>query len=74
MAGLTAGQAVAVATGNAADLLKLKDRGRIQPGLRADFFLVEGDLSRSITAVKRVTGVWRQGRKVAGKLMDAPAP
>ncbi|NNC05749.1 amidohydrolase family protein [Corallococcus exiguus] len=73
-AGLTPGQALAVATGNAADLLKLKDRGRIKPGLRADFFLVEGDPSASIIAADRITGVWRQGRKVAGKLTAPLAP
>ncbi|NBD08080.1 amidohydrolase family protein [Corallococcus silvisoli] len=70
-AGLTPVQALALATGSAADLLKLKDRGRIKPGLRADFFIVEGDPAASIVAVDRITGVWRQGRQVAGPLSAA---
>ncbi|MCY1043038.1 amidohydrolase family protein [Corallococcus sp. bb12-1] len=73
IAGLTPVQALAVATGNAADLLKLKDRGRIAPGRRADLLLVEGDPATDITAVDRIASVWRQGRQVAGPL-TAPAP
>ena len=74
LAGLSPGQALAVATGNAAALLQLKDRGRIQLGMRADLLLVEGEAATNIAAVDRVVGVWRQGRKVAGKLSEAPAP
>jgi imidazolonepropionase-like amidohydrolase len=42
-AGIPAGDALVSATGSAADLLGLADRGRIRQGLRADLLLVEGD-------------------------------
>jgi imidazolonepropionase len=38
--GVTAGEAIAAATLNAAALLGLEDRGRIEPGLRADILLL----------------------------------
>jgi imidazolonepropionase-like amidohydrolase len=71
-AGLTPLQALTVATASAADLLKLKDRGRVRPGLRADFVIVDGVPAHSIIAVDRITSVWRQGRQVAGALTPTP--
>lgn len=44
-------------------------------GLRADLLLVEGDVATHISTVAPVLGVWRhQGREVAGRLPEAPAP
>ncbi len=38
--------------------------GAIAPGLEADFIAVDGDPSRDITAVRRVSFVMRSGRIV----------
>jgi len=43
-AGVPLALAIRAATQNPADLLGLTDRGRIQPGLRADLVLLDADL------------------------------
>jgi imidazolonepropionase-like amidohydrolase len=67
-AGLTPLQAIALATGNAARLLKLDDRGTIAPGKRADLLIVDGDPSVDIAVIDRIDSVWQNGIKVAGPL------
>lgn len=57
-------QALAAATANTADAYRLKDRGRIQSGMRADLLLVSGDPTKSITDTRRIEAVWVQGVKV----------
>jgi imidazolonepropionase-like amidohydrolase len=69
-AGLTPLQAIQTATGNAAQLLRLNDRGLIAPGKLADLIVVDGDPSRDITAVDHIESVWRRGRKVAGPIYE----
>ncbi len=49
-AGIPATDALVAATGSAADLLGLSDRGRIAEGLRADLLVVAGDPSADIAA------------------------
>lgn len=65
-AGLTPVQAIHLATGNAAALLKLDDRGVIQAGKRADLVVVEGDPSQHISDVDRIEAVYQRGRQVSG--------
>ena len=60
-AGLTPAQALAAATSIPARVFALADRGRIEPGKRADLLLVRGDPTRDITATRAIVGVWKQG-------------
>lgn len=60
-AGMTPLQALAAATSVPATAFRLRDRGRIAPGLRADLLLVEGDPAADITATRAIAGVWKQG-------------
>lgn len=52
-------RAVAAVTANPADMVRLKDRGEIAAGKRADFIRV-----READGVPVVLGVWREGRRV----------
>jgi imidazolonepropionase-like amidohydrolase len=67
-AGLSPLQAIGTATKNAAALLHLDDRGVIEPGKRADFFIVDGDPSASIENADRIVSVWQAGKQVSGAL------
>lgn len=59
--GLTPVQALTAATKSTADAFRLRDRGRIVPGQRADLLLVRGDPTRDITATRAILHVWRSG-------------
>ncbi len=81
-AGLTPVQALAAATSRPAATFHLEDRGRIQPGLRADLVLVKGDPTQDILASRAIEGVWRGGlpvdlearrKQVAAEATAAPA-
>jgi imidazolonepropionase-like amidohydrolase len=63
-AGLTPVQALAAATSVPADCFRLKDRGWIRPGMRADLVLVQGDPSSDILATRNIVAVWKQGVRV----------
>jgi imidazolonepropionase-like amidohydrolase len=59
-------QALAAATGRAARACGLADRtGRLAAGLDADLLLVEGDVTRDLTALQRPRLVVSRGREVA---------
>jgi imidazolonepropionase-like amidohydrolase len=61
--GLTPGEALATATINAAAVLRLSaDRGRLEPGMRADFIAVRGNPLQDIQALLQVDTVVRNGR------------
>jgi len=62
--GLTPEEALHAATAGPAREFGLIDRGRIEPGRRADLLLIQGDPSRDIRATLRIVGVWKQGRRV----------
>ncbi|CAI9119317.1 amidohydrolase family protein [Brytella acorum] len=70
-AGLTPLDAIHIATGNAAALLDLHDRGVIAPGRRADLLVVRGNPLRDITAVDDVVETWENGDAVSGPLVAA---
>jgi imidazolonepropionase-like amidohydrolase len=60
-AGLTPTQALAAATSAPAAAFRLTDRGRIQPGTRADLTLVNGDPTADIRNTRNVIAVWKRG-------------
>ena len=62
--GLTPLQALAAATSAPATSFRLKDRGAIRPGLRADLVLVDGDPTHDIRATRRIVRVWKRGVEV----------
>jgi imidazolonepropionase-like amidohydrolase len=65
-AGLSPMRALTLATGQAAALLHLADRGTLAPGKRADLLVVAGDPSRDIAAADRVVESWSGGSAVPG--------
>jgi imidazolonepropionase-like amidohydrolase len=63
--GMSPHQALVAATRTAAELMGLEaDLGTLEPGKRADLVLVEGDPFEVATLADRITGVWKDGRKV----------
>ncbi len=60
-AGLTPVEALTAATSAPAAAFRLKDRGRIAPGLRADLLLVDGDPTHDIAAKRGIVTVWKGG-------------
>jgi imidazolonepropionase-like amidohydrolase len=60
-AGLTPLEALRAATSAPAKAFRLKDRGSIKPGLRADLLLVRGDPTQNILATRDIVGVWKEG-------------
>ncbi len=72
-AGLTPRQALSAATRVAAALLGTDDRGRLEPGLRADLVLVEGNPWREISAMQQVRRVLVGGQEVTGPDAQRPA-
>jgi imidazolonepropionase-like amidohydrolase len=63
-AGLTPMQALSAATGVPARCFHLSDRGRIEPGLRADLLLVRGDPTSNILDTRNVVSVWKEGMPI----------
>jgi len=63
-AGLTPIEALMAATSLPAETFGLKDRGRIEKGLRADLLLIKGDPTKDITTTRNIEGVWLQGKKL----------
>ncbi len=61
-AGFTPEQAIQIATRNGAEYLGRADRiGTIAPGKQADLVVVNGSVTKDITAVERVETVFKQG-------------
>ena len=63
-AGFSPVEALSAATSCPAEVFNLSDRGRIQSGLTADLLLVEGDPTKDIKKIRRITGVWKSGVEV----------
>jgi imidazolonepropionase-like amidohydrolase len=60
-AGLTPVEALTAATSTPARHFGLDDRGRIEPGLRADLVLVAGDPTKDVRDARSIERVWRRG-------------
>jgi imidazolonepropionase-like amidohydrolase len=60
-AGLTPLEALRAATSAPAKAFRLKDRGSIKPGMRADLLLVRGDPTQNILATRDIVRVWKEG-------------
>ncbi|KAF2165961.1 hypothetical protein M409DRAFT_23689 [Zasmidium cellare ATCC 36951] len=65
-AGLLPVEALRAATGVTAKRFGWNDRGRIQPGLKADLLLVEGDPVTDITELLNIREIWRDGVRFEG--------
>jgi imidazolonepropionase-like amidohydrolase len=63
-AGLDALLAVKAATGEAADLLGVPDRGVLRQGAAADVLVADGDVAADLTALQRPLAVFQDGRRV----------
>ncbi|ASR44256.1 amidohydrolase [Xanthomonas citri pv. mangiferaeindicae] len=73
-AGFSPQQALTVATRDSAHLLRLDDRGLLQPGRRADFIVVAADPLTDIRNLRTIEAVWQAGRRVAGPVAEYRAP
>lgn len=60
-AGFTVEEAINVMTLNGAKIIKRPDIGQITSGKRADFVVLDGDLSEDTGAIKRVVSVFQKG-------------
>jgi imidazolonepropionase-like amidohydrolase len=63
-AGLDTLTAVRAATGEAADLLGVADRGVLRSGAAADVLVASGDVAADITGLQRPVAVFQDGRRV----------
>jgi len=63
-AGLDTLTAVRAATGEAADLLGVPDRGVLRMGAHADVLIASGDVAADITGLQRPVAVFQDGRRV----------
>lgn len=75
-AGLSPVEALHAATAGAADAFDLLERGRIEPGARADLVLIEGDPRRDIAATLSIAHIIRNGALTQSSAdgSSAPAP
>ena len=64
MAGISALETLKLATSTSAELLSLNDRGRIEPGRRADLLVVDGNPLTDLEALQNVRMVVADGRVV----------
>lgn len=65
-AGLTPLQAITVGTRNGAEFLQATHEfGTLQPGLKADFIVLDKDPSQDIRNTKSIVAVWHDGREVS---------
>jgi imidazolonepropionase-like amidohydrolase len=63
-AGMSPSAALASATSVTATKFRLSDRGWVQPGMRADLLLVDGDPTKNILDTRNIVAVWKRGVKV----------
>ncbi|KAH6871982.1 putative hydrolase [Thelonectria olida] len=63
-AGLTNREALRAATVIPTEVFGLQDRGALQPGMRADMIMLEGNPLDDINATRRIRKVWIQGIEV----------
>jgi imidazolonepropionase-like amidohydrolase len=59
--GFSPAEALHAGTALTANLFGWKDRGQIEPGLKADLVLIQGNPLDDIDATLNISGVWRNG-------------
>jgi len=69
-AGLSPPEVLAAVTANTANAFRLRDRGRVAPGLRADLLLVRGDPTADILATREILRVWKAGVEVDKSMIE----
>ena len=69
-AGLTSLQAINLATGKAAALLQLNDRGVLAHGKLADLGVIDGNPEVHIQDIHKIEAVWHRGKLVSGRVQD----
>jgi imidazolonepropionase-like amidohydrolase len=74
VAGWTPASALRAATALPARRFGLADRGRIEPGKRADLLLVDGDPTRTISDTLLIRAVWRQGTRLSSASYPYKSP
>lgn len=62
VAGMTPHQVIVASTGNAADFMRLTDRGTIAVGKTADFLVLDANPLDDIRNTRRISSVYLQGR------------
>jgi imidazolonepropionase-like amidohydrolase len=70
-AGMTPAQVIVAATRNGADLLRLSDVGAIQPGMVADFIVLDANPIDDITNTRRISAVYLRGTEVDRSAISA---
>src|SRR5262249_54859552 len=60
-AGFIPEKAIEIATSNGARFLGERDRGTIEPGMRADLLVVDGNPAMQITDIRKVETVFKDG-------------
>ncbi|MEH0834906.1 amidohydrolase family protein [Pectobacterium cacticida] len=63
--GISPLQALTLATGKAAQALKLEDRGVLAVGKRADLVVIDGNPIKNISDTRRIRSVWKAGAEVS---------
>ena len=63
-AGLTPSEVIAIATRNSCQVLKVKDQGTLQPGMNADFMVLNQNPLDDIKATRTIHSVWKKGAMV----------
>lgn len=69
-AGLSPADALAAATSVPAAAFRLKDRGRVAKGYKADLVLVEGEPDKDITQTRNIVEVWKDGERATTQRED----
>lgn len=62
--GLSPIESLIAGTSLPAEIFGLGDRGRLRVGMRADILLVDGNPTRTITDVRRIERIWKNGYEV----------
>jgi imidazolonepropionase-like amidohydrolase len=69
-AGMSPLECLRAATSTAAELLGCQDRGRLEPGMRADIIVVDRDTERDVGAIEIVRDVVAGGRPIQGDTLE----